>query len=234
MHGNRLTASTVTECSTHQLMRLWNWSISAAARPLIWVSRSPRPPPYFVGGWGCSCSPRDTYVSDCSHKTSTHSKDRVKSIAVRSWSAYGGSCILVGLQLVQQLQSPSALSHSLHKHRQWVTATNALQYKVLHWGTTVHELVMFFYKNYARITHHACNENHVTDCDNVKMTEWKSDKTGRLEREAVWITKSRNRNQDDRCYRLTSYWHQKPEVRPDEDLSLRGKTSINTYIVLWL
>jgi len=44
------------------------------------------------------------------------------------------------------------------------------------------------------VTDHVCNENHVIEWANAKVTERESDKAGRLIREAIWIRKTDNMN----------------------------------------
>ena len=51
--------------------------------------------------------------------------------------------------------------------------------------------------NTSAITKCMWSENHVIDCDNVKVIYRESDKTGRLIRKAVWIRKSNNKNWDE-------------------------------------
>jgi len=43
-------------------------------------------------------------------------------------------------------------------------------------------------------------QNHVIDWENIKVTDRESDKTGRLIREAIWIRKTHNNNQDVASY----------------------------------
>jgi len=42
--------------------------------------------------------------------------------------------------------------------------------------------------------------NHVIDWENAKVIDQESDKAGRLIREAIWIRKTENTNQDERSY----------------------------------
>jgi len=42
--------------------------------------------------------------------------------------------------------------------------------------------------------------------NNIKVTDWASDKIGRLVREAASVRKTDNMNQDERSYRLTDYF----------------------------
>jgi len=60
--------------------------------------------------------------------------------------------------------------------------------------------------NESAITDHVCNENHVIDWANAKVIDRKSDKAGRLIREAIWIRKTDNMNRDEGSYQLSHVW----------------------------
>jgi len=51
-----------------------------------------------------------------------------------------------------------------------------------------------------------CNENHVIDWANAKVIDRESDKAGRLIREAIWIRKTDNMNQNEGSYQLSHVW----------------------------
>jgi len=53
--------------------------------------------------------------------------------------------------------------------------------------------------NKSAITDHVCNENHVIDWANAKVIDRESGKAGRLTREAIWIRKTDNIVDRDRC-----------------------------------
>ena len=57
--------------------------------------------------------------------------------------------------------------------------------------------------NKSVITDRVCNENHVIDRENVKGIDQESDKTGRFIKEAMWIRKTSNMNQDNGSYQLS-------------------------------
>jgi len=46
----------------------------------------------------------------------------------------------------------------------------------------------------------------VIDWQNAKLADWQSDKAGRLIREAIWIRKTDNMNQDEGSYQLSQIW----------------------------
>ena len=60
--------------------------------------------------------------------------------------------------------------------------------------------------NKSAITDHVCNENHVIDWMDAKVIDRESDKAGRLIREAIWIRKTDNMNQDEGSYQLSHIW----------------------------
>jgi len=60
--------------------------------------------------------------------------------------------------------------------------------------------------NKSAITDRVCNENHVIDWANAKVIDRESDKAGRLTRQAIWIRKTDNMNQDEGSYQLSHVW----------------------------
>jgi len=60
--------------------------------------------------------------------------------------------------------------------------------------------------NKSMITDHVSNESHVVNWDSVKSTDHKADKMGRHIREAIWIHKHNNMNQDEGNYILSHVW----------------------------
>jgi len=81
--------------------------------------------------------------------------------------------------------------------------------------------------NKSAITDHVCNENHAIDLENAKVIDRKSDKAGRLIREAIWIRKTDNMNREKGSYQLS---HVRDKLSHTDD---RHRKSVPMKVPTW-